>query len=286
MSNTRPLPYPFAEDVQDCLIMDYYEMNRYDEKYMQPAEVRIKALEDAGGGGIASGSILDLKGTPREFPSVEQCAETDWMVLVKYDGIYFRNPLTCEEFKPKGYSLKKAEGGVSHFLHLMDTPGTYERHAGKLLRVSDCETRLEYVDMPTHECTVTESDYLELVRRLDALEAGGGVNPPPPSSCSCEITSIEAASLVERVSRLEQYYGLPSSLRMRRRSRSSGCEGATADFLADVRNRIVRLNEYWGVDEDYVPPTGDDSCGSVTLDVYNLILDDLDRLEDYWGPKE
>lgn len=169
MSN-RPVPYPYAEDDPAFITMDLWEMNRYDERYMQPAEVRIKALEDAGGGGVATGSILDLKGVPSQFPTSEQCYDTDWLVLAKSDGIYFRNPLTCEEFKPKAFSLKALpQQGATHFLHLEDTPASFETHAGKLLKVSDCETRVEFVDAP-----VSRAEYNALLAKLERLESYWG----------------------------------------------------------------------------------------------------------------
>lgn len=280
MAKIREVPYPEVEGSQFAPFVDQWFLNRYDEDYLQVAEERIKALEDAGGGGVATGSILDLKGTPGFFPTIEQCVDTDWMVLVKSDGIYFRNPLTCEELKPKAFSLRAPAGGsATHFLHLQDTPSAYTNHAGKLLKVSDHERGIEFVDMPDHTCQVTTAQYMAVLKRLEALEAGG-VTP----SCTCDIDLTATSELFRRVERMEEYYGVPSKLRIKAVSRSSGgCTGMTLSEAEDLDNRVTRLRDYYGVDISYTPPTPNSTCGGITTAQYQSVLDGLDRLEDYWG---
>lgn len=250
-------------DGVDYCVMDY-DLRDYNTNTVKPIDDRVTLLEKEGVQ-PGSGSILDLKGTPSEFPTAEECKGTDWITIVRSDGLYFRNPLTGAQKVPKIVSNRQADTPTSsHFLHLKDTPSSYNGHGGKLLAVGDFEDEVRFVDPE-----VSRREYVALLERVRLLEEALGTTPP-----SWSMTEEQEKAVLSKLSLLEEYWG---------NLQTANYTKATGFVYEDVIIRLNLLETY--LNYAYTPGTPPSESHKVTEDEYLTILERLEKLELYWDYK-
>jgi len=103
---------------------------------------------------------------------------------------------------------------IDEFIELIDTPASYETHAGKYVVVTQEEDGLEFLDLPPYpEVTDTFVDNQLYIRNLELIEGGQTLelgfkdasgDPSFPSLfvdlsgvCTCDTTPVEGASMTD-----------------------------------------------------------------------------------------